>query len=66
MTEKDFDRLTIAEQHELINMIDKYSWFLSLVESYKKDYPEIADTYIHRAESLKKQIEARFGHVLKK
>jgi formylglycine-generating enzyme required for sulfatase activity len=66
MTEKDFDRLTIAEQHELIGMIDKYGWLLSLTDSYEKDYPEISQTYAHRAESLKKQIEARFGHVLKK
>jgi formylglycine-generating enzyme required for sulfatase activity len=66
MTEKAFDRLTIAEQHELIGMIDKHSWLLSLAERYNKDYPEISQTYTQRAESLKEQIEARFGHVRKK
>ena len=65
VAESGFDSLTINEQQELVRMVERYGWLLSLAKGYEAEYPAISDNYLMRAKSLKKQIESRFGHVLK-
>ncbi len=66
VTEEAFNILRGKEQRELIDMIDKYAFFLHEAEYYKQESPATSYSYSQKAGSLKKEIEARFGHALRK
>lgn len=61
-----FNTLSGKEQWELISMVDRYAFFLHEGQYYAGESPASSFIYFNKAKSLKKQIRARFGHVLKK
>jgi hypothetical protein len=63
--ENGFDNLSGKEQWELIAKLDKYTFFKQEGEYYAGESPSQSMMYLQRAKSLKKEIRARFGHVLK-
>ncbi|NIO06028.1 MAG: hypothetical protein GTN74_15940 [Proteobacteria bacterium] len=63
--ENGFNDLSGEEQWELITMVDKYYFFQQEGEYYAGESPSQSMMYLRRAKSLKKEIEARFGHVIK-
>jgi formylglycine-generating enzyme required for sulfatase activity len=65
VTESGFDNLSIEEQQDLIRMVDTYEWLLSRAKDYGEAYPAISRTYLVTAGSLREQIKARFGHVMR-
>jgi len=64
VAESGFNDLSIKEQQDLIHMVDTYERLLSKAKDYGGEYPAISRTYLVRAESLRQQIKARFGHVV--
>jgi len=66
--EDGFNSLDGAEQWELISMVDRYAFFIREAEFYAADRGSQATgvVYSQKAKSLEKEIEMRFGHVLKK
>jgi hypothetical protein len=65
VNENGFNNLSGEEQWELIAMLDKYYFFQNEGEYYAGESPSQSMMYLRRAKSLKKEIEARFGHVMK-
>lgn len=61
-----FNTLSGRQQWELISMVDKYAFFLHEGQYYTGESPASSFLYLNKARSIKKQIRARFGHVLKK
>jgi hypothetical protein len=64
--ENGFDNLSGDAQWELINMVDKYAFFLHEGQYYAGESPAQSMIYLQKAKSLEKQIGKRFGDVLKK
>ncbi len=63
--EDGFNSLSDKEKQELIGLVDRYAFFLGQAEYYREEAPIKSKEYFKRAESIKKRIIARFGHVLK-
>ncbi|NIO05968.1 MAG: hypothetical protein GTN74_15605 [Proteobacteria bacterium] len=63
--EDGFNRLSAKEQQELIRLIDKYSYYLEKAEYYDHESPGKSLAFSQDAEVLRKEIETRFGHILK-
>ena len=63
--EKGFDNLSGEEQWELIGLIDRYAFFIREAKYYSGESPGTAYAYLQQIESIKKQLKARFGSVLK-
>jgi hypothetical protein len=61
VAESSFNDLSIKEQQDLIQMIDRDEWLVSKAKDYGGEYQPISRTYSERAESLKEEIKARFG-----
>jgi len=66
VAESGFNDLSIKEQQDLIQMVDRYEWLVSKTEDYGGEYQPISRVYSERAESLKEQIKARFGNAMKR
>jgi hypothetical protein len=64
--EAGFNSLSGPEQWELITLVDKYSFFQQEGEYYAGESPGQSMLYLQRAKSIMKDIQKRFGHVLKK
>jgi len=60
--EKGFNNLNSKEQWELIGLIDKL--FFERGEYYSRESPGVSLVYLQQAESVRKQLKARFGNVL--
>jgi hypothetical protein len=63
--EKGFDNLSGKEQWELIGLIDRYAFFMREARYYSGESPAMAYAYLEQVESIRKQLKARFGSVLK-
>ncbi len=63
--EDGFNSLSGKEQWELITMTDRYAFFSYEAEYYAGESPTQSIMYGKKAESLEKEMKARFGHVLK-
>jgi hypothetical protein len=65
--EDGFNSLSGKEQWELISMVDRYAFFVKEAKYYAGDRGSQATgmVYSQKAKALKKEIEVRFGHVLK-
>ena len=63
--EKGFNNLSGKEQWELIGLIDRYAFFMREAGYYSGESPGTAHAYLQQVESIKKQMKARFGGVLK-
>jgi formylglycine-generating enzyme required for sulfatase activity len=64
--EEGFNNLKGGEQQELMGMVDRYLFFLEMAERYEEEKaPSTSQDYSRRARSLKRDIESKFGHVLK-
>jgi hypothetical protein len=64
--ENGFNSLNGKEQWELIGMVDRYTFFRQEGEYYAGESPAQSMIYLNKAKSIKKEMRARFGHVLKK
>lgn len=64
--ENGFNSLGGRDQWELIGIVDRYAFFLHEGQYYAGESPAQSMIYLDKAKSLKKEIRARFGHVLKK
>ncbi|MBW2058554.1 MAG: hypothetical protein JRH07_12770 [Deltaproteobacteria bacterium] len=63
--EEGFNDLSGRDQWELINLIDRYAFFLDEGRYYTGESPSQSMMYLRKAKSLKKEIITRFGRVLK-
>ncbi len=63
--EEGFNSLSAEEQQELIRLIDKYAYYLEKAEYYDHESPGKSLAFSQDAEVLRKEIETRFGHILK-
>ncbi len=62
--ENGFNSLNGMEQRALISMIDRYAFFVAEAKYYRTESPATSLAYSQRADSVKKEIQIRFGHVL--
>lgn len=65
VAEEGFNNLSGRDQWELITMVDKYAFFRHEGEYYAGESPSQSMIYLRKAKALKKEIQKRFGHVLK-
>ena len=63
--EDGFNSLSGKEQWELIGMLDRYAWFRGEAEYYAGEASSTAIIYLRKAKALKKEIDKKYGHVLK-
>jgi hypothetical protein len=64
--EEGFNSLGARDQQDLIRLIEKYTHSLEKAEYYEVESPSKSIAFSQDAESLMKEIKARFGHILKK
>ncbi len=64
--EEGFNSLGARDQQDLIRLIERYTYSLEKADYYEVESPAKSIAFSQDAESLMKEIKARFGHILKK
>jgi formylglycine-generating enzyme required for sulfatase activity len=66
VNEDGFNGLSGKEQRELMRLLDKYVFFVNEAKYYDRESPGTSLAYSRMARTVKKQIQGRFKHILKK